>query len=222
MKGASNWVTTLPIKEENYVLNKREFFYVIMVRYRWEVKTPDYMRLWKPIHNRPCHAMQERRVYYPQTQRNTRHAAKMLEETCRDVETEPALLPLSGEILNPRIIKCDNARLDISAAGFWTRGQQAFFDTRIFNSFALKHSRQNLAKAYKSNEAEKKHSYNQRIIEVEYGTFTPLVLSANGGMGREFQHFVSTLAEKIATKRNLPASEVTNWIRTKICFALIR
>ena len=52
--------------------------------------------------------------------------------------------------------------------------------------------------------------------------FTPLVLRANGGMGRECQHFLSTLADKFATKRNLPASEVTNCIRTKIFFALIQ
>ena len=31
-----------------------------------------------------------------------------------------------------------------------------------------------------------------------------------------------TIVDKIATKLKLPASEVTNWIRTKICFALIR
>ena len=223
MKGASNWITTLPIKEENYVLNKREFFDAITVRYRWEVKKlPITCVCGSPF--TIDHAMSCKKGGYIIHRHNEIRdtLAKMLEETCRDVKTEPVLLPLTGEELNPRIIKSDNARLDTSAVGFWTRGEQAFFDTRIFNPFALKHRRQNLAKAFKSNEAEKKRSYNQRIIEVEHGSFTPLVLSANGGMGRECQHFISTLADKIATKRNLPASEVTNWIRTKICFALIR
>ena len=141
--------------------------------------------------------------------------AKILEETSRGVKTKPALLSLTAEELNPRIIQSDDARLDISAVGFWTRGEQAFFDIRIFNPFALKHRRQNLAKAFISNEAEKKLSYNQRIIEVEHGAVTPLVFSANGGMGRECHHFVSTIADKIATELKLPASEVTNCIRKR-------
>ena len=38
MKGASSWLTALPLKEEGYVLNKREFFDAIAIRYAWEVK----------------------------------------------------------------------------------------------------------------------------------------------------------------------------------------
>ena len=96
-------------------------------------KASDYMCLRKPIHNRPCHVKQERRVYYPQIQRNTRRAGQ---------DARRNVLVKTGEELNPRIIKSDNARLDISAVGFWARGEQAFFDTRIFNPFALKHRRQ--------------------------------------------------------------------------------
>jgi hypothetical protein len=38
MKGASNWLTSLPIREENYVLNKREFYDAIRMRYRWPLE----------------------------------------------------------------------------------------------------------------------------------------------------------------------------------------
>ena len=38
MKGASNWLTSLPIREENYVLNKREIYDAIRMRYRWPFK----------------------------------------------------------------------------------------------------------------------------------------------------------------------------------------
>ena len=57
-------------------------------------KSSDYMCLRKPIHNRPCHARQERR---DNEIRDT--LAKMLEETYRDIKTEPVLLPLTGEEL---------------------------------------------------------------------------------------------------------------------------
>ena len=38
---------------------------------------------------------------------------------------------------------------------------------------------------FRKQENEKKRQYNQRIIliDVEHGTFTPLVLGTNGGMG---------------------------------------
>ena len=38
MKGASSWLTSLPLKAENFVLNKREFHDSIRLRYRWHLK----------------------------------------------------------------------------------------------------------------------------------------------------------------------------------------
>ena len=81
------------------------------------------------------------------------------------------------------------------------------------------------------NEKEKKASvqsrrfkpwYNERIMETDHGTFTPLVFSINGGTGRECRTFYSRLAELIAGKRNVSKSIVISWIRTKLRFALFR
>ena len=38
MKGASSWLTSLPLKEQGYVLSKGEFFDSIALRYRWTFK----------------------------------------------------------------------------------------------------------------------------------------------------------------------------------------
>ena len=40
MRGASSWLTTLPVQSENLNLNKREFFDVLSLRYHW---TPKYL-----------------------------------------------------------------------------------------------------------------------------------------------------------------------------------
>ena len=37
--------------------------------------------------------------------------------------------------------------------------------------------------SYKSNEQEKKRAYEERVREVEHGSFAPLVFSISGGMG---------------------------------------
>ena len=149
--------------------------------------------------------------------------AKALCEVCKDVETEPLLSRLSGERFHNRTaIVGDKARLGISANGVWIKGQKEFFDVRVFNHNASRYINQTLKKNLERNETEKKRNYNQRILEVENGSFTPLVFSANGAMGRECQKFYNRLCELIAEKRNIEISSVTSWLRTTINFSLIR
>ena len=72
------------------------------------------------------------------------------------------------------------------------------------------------------NEHEKKRAYNERILQIEHGTFIPLRFSINGIMGRECQNFYSRLEQMIAEKRNLPQSISSNYIRTKVCFGFLK
>jgi hypothetical protein len=81
---------------------------------------------------------------------------------------------------------------------------------------------QTLASAHKKNEDEKRRHYNERILEVEMGTFTPLVFTTAGGMAKECDKFYSRLAELIADKRKDHKSLVTSWIRCKLSFSLLR
>ena len=48
--------------------------------------------------------------------------------------------------------------------------------------------------------AKKKKKYNARVSNVENGTFTPLVFSLNGGMGRECKKLYSSLRIRITQK----------------------
>ena len=72
------------------------------------------------------------------------------------------------------------------------------------------------------NEQEKKRAYSERILQIDHGTFTPLVFSINGSMGRERQKYYSRLAQMISEKRQLPQSISSNWIRTKVCLGLLK
>ena len=97
----------------------------------------------------------------------------------------------------------------------------AFFDVRVFNPNAKRYINHELTKSYEMNEKEKKKCYNERILQVEHGSFTPLVMSATGGMGRECKKFYSRLSEIVAEKRGQRYSTVAPWIRRKICFSLV-
>ena len=223
MKGASAWLTSLPLKEEGYVLNKREFFDAINLRYRWDLKRlPEKCACNKKFDM--DHAMNCNTGGYiiRRHDRLRNMFAELLNDVANGVQTEPPLQPLTGEVLPPGSNVENEARLDIAARGFWQDCEMAFFDVRVFNPFARSHLRNNLDSVFRTNENSKKRAYNNRVIRVEHGTFTPIVLSSFGGYGHETGRFVSKLIEKIAEKKDLDQSVVANYVRTKVSFELIR
>ena len=147
----------------------------------------------------------------------------MLKEVCREVTVEPLLLPLEGEHLNHRTANVSNeARVDVSARGFWTRGQRAYFDIRIFDPSALCYRELSLEAAHRRNEQEKTRAYEERIINVDQGSFTPLVFTSSGGMAPRARAFYARLAEVLAEKKQQPRSSVVAWMRCRLSFSLLR
>ena len=128
-------------------------------------------------------------------------------------EVEPQLQPLTGESFAPLTATGNEVRLDVCARGFWQAGQMAFFNVREFNPNVRRCSKQGLSKTYQLNEKEKKLLYNKRIMQVQHGTFTPLVMSAARGMGRESSKFYSRLSELTSEKRESSYSIVATWIQ---------
>ena len=60
------------------------------------------------------------------------------------------------------------------------------------------------------------------MLQVVHGSFTPLVMSSNGGFGRECGQFYAKLAESISEKRKQPYSIISSGIKRKIIFSLLR
>ena len=58
-------------------------------------------------------------------------------------------------------------------------------------------------------------------MEIEQGTFTPLVFTTTGGMGNECIKYHSKLAELIANKKGESCSNVISWIRVKVSFGTV-
>ena len=213
--------------DEGYNLNKREFFDAVQLRYRWDLKRLPLNCACRKSKFDADHSLQcTTGGFIHKRHDKVRDAfAKLLNDVAYDVRVEPPLQPLTGESLHRSANKQDEARLDIAARGFWQDDAMAFFDVRVFNPFAktyINAKNDKLDAAFNQNEKEKKNSYNQRVIEVEHGSFTPIVLSAYGGFGRETERFVSNLIHKIAEKKDMPVSVVANYIRTKISFILVK
>ena len=59
-------------------------------------------------------------------------------------------------------------------------------------------------------------------MNVEHGTFTPLVFSVTGGEGTETSTFFHHLASKIALKKDERYEDVVNFIRCKLPLLIFR
>ena len=59
-------------------------------------------------------------------------------------------------------------------------------------------------------------------MEVENGTFTPLVFGTNGGVGSEGSMFLATLADKLSVVRGEDVNVTMEWLRTKLSFEVLR
>ena len=136
--------------------------------------------------------------------------AAILSEVCTDVCVEPPLQSLSGETLTYTTAnREDGARLDVSAVGFWGgHHQRAFFDVKVFNPTASSYRATPVASLYRRFEKEKRRKYEQRIREVEMGSFTPLVFSTFGGISGCTSIFYKRLAYLLSLKREVPYSSV--------------
>ena len=102
------------------------------------------------------------------------------------------------------------------------RFEMAFYDVRVFNPSAQSNHQASLSSIYRRHEMEKKRSYEQRIREVEHSTFTPLVLSSTGGMGKAATTFYKRLSSMLSEKRDVPYSTMIGWVRCRLSFALLR
>ena len=74
----------------------------------------------------------------------------------------------------------------------------------------------------RKHENEKKRLYEQRVREVEFASFTPLVLSATGGMAKQATIFYKRLASLLASKREFRYSQMMNWLRCRLSYSLLR
>jgi hypothetical protein len=224
-QGASSWLQALPLKLHDFYLDKQSFFDSLFIRYGIPLrKLP--IRCVCGSSFSIDHALSCKRGGFILIRHNNIRdmTADFLSEICKDVKVEPALTPLSGEVLSGKSAnKSDEARLDVAARGFWERGRNAFFDIRVFNPLAKSHSQKTLAVAHRSNEKEKKREYAERVLEVEHGSFSPLVFTCfGGGMAPECSMFYKRLSARIAEKRSINNSIATSWIKTKLSFGLLR
>ena len=223
-KGASHWLTAVPVSSHGFSLPKSSFRDALCMRYNWQ---PDHL----PSHC-PCgqafsvdHALSCSTGGYSVLRHNElrNFTASILQEVCHDVALEPPLRPLDGEQLPRSANLTKEARLDISARGFWDdRFARCLFDVRVFHPNAPSAISTPLASQYRKHESSKRRQYEQRVREVEGASFVPLVFSSAGGMGPACATTFKRLASLMSDKLEIDYSAMLNWLRCRASFALLR
>ena len=120
-KGASSWLTALPIEEFGFALHKGAFHDALALRYNWQpLHTPSTCGCGAKFSVE--HALSCPKGGFPSIRHNEIRdlTANLLTEVCSDVCIEPDLQPITGEVLIGATSNAqDGARLDIAANGFW-------------------------------------------------------------------------------------------------------
>ena len=223
-RGASSWLNAMPIEELDFQLNKEEFRDALRLRYNMKL---DNLPTYCPFGNRfnASHALDcKKGGFIHERHDNIKDTlTKLLSRVCHDVESEPHLIPVTNERFQLKSANItDDARLDIKAKSFWTKGQTAFFDVRVTHVNSNSQSGLPTEKVFRQHEMAKRREYMQRILDVENGSFTPLVFGTNGGLGEECTKFLSELASKIAKKDDKSYAHTITWIRTRLSFDIMK
>ena len=222
--GASSWLGVLPLESYGCRLNKSEFQDALAIRYCSSIKNlPSKCpcgATYNLTHALDCH----RGGFVNARHDNIRNLeCKLLSTVVHDVECEPPLQP----VINKQGYKAsanlkDDARLDVRARGFFRDGQNAFFDVRVTNADCASQQDKTVKSVLRKHESQKKLHYNRRVMEVEHGSFTPLVFTTTGVMSHECSLFHKLLAEKISAKRNENYSDVMRYLRVKLSFLALK
>ena len=223
-KGASSWLNAIPLKEQGLALNKQEFRRD-SPRLRYNLPLSDLPNHcacgdWTVGHALSC----KRGGFVAQRHDGIRELLTLhISRICKNVEVEPRLQPIGTERFDLRTTtRSPEARLDIKAGGFWSKGVTTFFYVRVTHVNSRSNQGKPTAMIFKEQENEKKRKYQQIVLDVDMGSFTPLVFGTNGGMGVECQMFFRHLAEELSKKDGEPYAAVITWLRTRLSFEILR
>ena len=138
-RGASVWLSALPLSHHGFDLHKSSFRDAVCIWYGWQPQDLPSSCVCGSAFSID-HALSCPMGGFPTLWHNELRdlIGSLLADVCSNVAREPTLQPLSGESLPlSSSVDGDGARADIAADGFWgIPHQRAFFDVSVVNPFS--------------------------------------------------------------------------------------
>ena len=223
-KDASSWLNTVPLEEQDLTLNKQQVWDSLRLRYNLQgADLPSHCvcgDLFTVSHALSC----KTRSFVAQRHDGIRNLlTSLLSNVCKDVEVESHLLPIDNKVFNLiSTVTSTEARLDMKAGSFWSRGETAFFHVRITHVNSTCNQNKSTKLIFVEHEKEKKGKHQQRVIDVEMESFNSPVFGTNGGMWKECKLCLSNLADKLSRKSGESYASAMSWLGTRISFEILR
>ena len=119
-KGVSSWLTALPLREQGFDLNKEQFRDALSLRYNIPLEGLPSTCACGDTFNVPHALSCKKGGFVAMRHDNIRDIlTSFLCKVCKDVQSEPHLIPLENEVLHLNTAnRSEEARLDIKANGF--------------------------------------------------------------------------------------------------------
>ena len=220
VKEASNWLTTLSLNEHGFALHKSAFQDALVLRYGCMASlcTPTLCACGASFS--VDHVLSCLKGGLPSLRHNEIRdlTATLLTEVCSQVCIEPELQPIH----NPDEFHLSTSNTGIAMNGCWgSHSERCFIDVHVFNPLAPSNSSSLLSSTFKKHENIKHRAYGQRIREVEHTYFTPIVMSATGGLAHGATVFYKHLASLLSAKWCDEYSLVLGWLWFCVGFSLL-
>eukprot|EP00117_Sycon_ciliatum_P013925 scpid93969/ scgid2159/ len=94
-------------------------------------------------------------------------------------------------------------------------------DVRVFHPDAPSYAAKPLEKLLAEHERRKKSEYAERIINVDRGTFTPLIFTTAGCCAPECSRFIKRLCGLLSRGEKKKYAEMTTYARCRLAFAIL-
>ena len=182
-KGASSWLTALPwrISDSRFpTVTPGTLYIYVMVGPR-----PDYQRLVFVANLFTSTMLYRARIEGTWDSGTTRYGTCLGKYWKILVLTSASSRPWSplrvrSSLRRQTALKTPGWISRLVVSGEWAWHERAYFDVRVFYPHAHSHCHRSLPQIYRSKEMEKRRQYQERILNVDGGTFTSLVFFCDG------------------------------------------
>lgn len=213
-----SWLSVLPCAKNNAVLSPREFRDGIALRYQ------------KPLMQLPslCDGCGSR--FSVDHGLNCPNGGNLIERhnEIRDLAGQLASLAFSHVTREPVVREPgtgDSSECglvcDLAVRGAWQPQTEALIDFRVCNTDAQSYANRPVMAVLDSIAKSKKAKHRQACWE-RRADFTPFVISTDGIVQREGEHFLKRLASRLADKWTKSYSDTMRFIRTQFSIAVLR
>lgn len=227
LPAASMWLTTRPLKEFDFVLNRRQFRDTMCSRYGLR---PQGLR-------QVCQCGKPNDLDHPFSCPNGGFRTKVHNEIVQTVASIARSAGYNDQSIEPDHLELlpgqDPSELksayraaaggtDLRINGFNTFSRDCFFDITGINPFAPSYNDVTPTALFTRRENAKRRKYEDRITQVDNGDFIPLVFLTSGSWSPTFDMVLCKMASRRARRSEQQYSSVLLAFRRSIAFIIAK